>query len=211
MPMLTIGIPTETSELHVGTKLMSPRLSRRFFQRNTLKVARELLGKYLVRADARGSILMVGRIAETEAYQGVKDKACHASWRKRETCAVLWGDAGHAYVYFTYGLHWLLNLVTEREGFPAAVLVRAVEPIAGLKPSAKLNGPAKLTRALAIDGSFNGEDLVRSRRLWLADGGEKIGRGKIKAAKRVGVDYAQEYQDKPWRFYLKDSPFVSKK
>lgn len=220
---------------------MKPRkLPRKFFARPTLKVARELLGKFLVVKKTPGvkipdltgkdpgstGSLLIGKIVETEAYIGVADKACHASWRRRQSCEVMWGPPGFAYVYFTYGLHWMLNVVTEVEGFPAAVLIRAIEPTDGLDIMTKnrklkminekmikllANGPAKLTQALGIDGSFNGEDLVKGKRIWIESRGVERGKLKIESSPRIGVEYAQEYKDKPWRLFLKDSSFVSKK
>lgn len=230
-------------------KSFPSRLRKSFFARPTLVVARELLGKYLVVRRSKFNVpsrYLVGRIVETEAYVGPQDKACHGSWRRRETCEVLWGPPGRSYVYLTYGLHWLLNVVTEKDDFPAAVLIRALEPVAGVeemidnrvikKQSNKVikgkrsfrnsitllpnysksfldlaNGPAKLTQALGIDGSFNGEDLTTSQRIWIEDRSEKISKFKIQTSKRIGVEYAEEYKDKLWRFFIKGSPFVSRK
>ncbi|MCL5004018.1 MAG: DNA-3-methyladenine glycosylase [Patescibacteria group bacterium] len=214
------------------------KLKRDFFARPTLKVARELLGKFLVvrnRSSVAGHRfpVLAGRIVETEAYIGPFDKACHAYWRKRQSCEVLWGPPGRLYVYLTYGLHWLINFVTEKDNYPSAVLVRALEPVAGEdqmwknrrgvnKPYSSetstinyqlsiSNGPAKLTKALGIDGSFNGEDLIDSKRIWVEDRGSMVSPNRVVKSKRVGVDYAGEYKDKLWRFYIKNSPFVSKK
>lgn len=221
------------------------KLARTFYAQKTLWVARALLGKYVVVRNSKfksQNSKLVGRIVETEAYIGPEDKASHASWRKRVTCAPMWAEPGHAYVYFTYGLHWLFNVVTERQGYPAAVLVRALAPVEGADEMARnrrlvssikyqeeagsfrhrplildpgylrlTSGPARLTQALGLDGSFNDEDLVTSARVWIEDRGEEIPKNKIQMAKRIGVDYAGSYKNKLWRFYLKESPFVSRK
>src|SRR3990170_3575006 len=144
-----------------------PRLGRRFFARPTLEVARDLLGQRLVRL--RKGKRLSGLITETEAYIGEEDLACHARFGRTPRSQVMYGPPGHAYVYFTYGIHWMLNFVTEAEGFPAAVLIRAILPSEGLEsiaarrdsqpPEHWTDGPAKICQALAIDGSFNGADL----------------------------------------------------
>ncbi len=192
------------------------RLRGKFYNRPTSQVAKGLLGKFLVRQI--GKKKLVGKIVETEAYVGFKDKASHASRGKTERNKVMFGGTGKAYVYFTYGMHWLLNVVTERKGFPAAVLIRALEPKReqfGNLDIKKLrglgSGPARLTKWMGIDGDFNGEDLVRSKRLWIEDRGEKIKTSQIMAARRVGVEYAGAWKDKKWRFYLKGNALVSKK
>lgn len=136
------------------------RLPRNFFAQPTLTVARLLLGKLLVRLGAGGS-RQAGVIAETEAYIGESDLACHARAGRTRRTAAMYGPPGTAYVYFTYGMHWMLNIVTERSGFPAAVLLRAVNlcerETAQLQPAT--NGPAKLTRALQLDGAWNTHDM----------------------------------------------------
>jgi DNA-3-methyladenine glycosylase len=197
------------------------RLRRAFFQRKTINVARELLGKYLVVWNESRRQTLVGKIVETEAYCGQKDKACHASWRKRQSCEVLWGEAGHLYVYLTYGMHWLVNIVTEKRNYPAAVLIRAIEPIGGVSFMAENrgavpnkvsigNGPGKLTKALGISGSLNGEDLEDSRRVWVEDRGIIYSRAIISHSPRIGIDYAGAYKNKLWRFFIKQNPFVSR-
>lgn len=204
--------------------MKNKRLPRTFFHRKTIRVAKELLGKYLVVKDTAYGQALVGKIVETEAYCGQNDEACHAHYRKRQSCEVLWGEAGHLYVYLTYGMHWMLNVVTERKDYPSAVLIRAIEPVDGVlvmiqnrnHASRSVNnvgltsGPAKLTQALSINGSFNGEDLENSKRIWVEDRGVKYPRSKVCRSPRIGVDYAGQYKDKPWRFFVKGSPFVSK-
>jgi DNA-3-methyladenine glycosylase len=146
---------------------MAARLNRAFFDRPTVAVARDLLGQRLVRLS--NGRRLAGLITEAEAYVGQADLACHARAGLTRRTAVMFGPPGHAYVYFTYGMHWLLNCVTEQAGFPAAVLLRAIRPTEGVEvmrrrrgtvPEARLtDGPAKLAQALGIDGSFNGHDL----------------------------------------------------
>ena len=142
-------------------------LPREFYNRPTLTVARELLGKRLVHLE--NNIRVAGIIVETEAYLGESDLGCHAKAGKTPRTQIMYGEAGRAYIYFTYGMHWMLNAVTEAEGFPAAVLIRAIQPIEGLEiiasrrgkqPQAKwTDGPAKLAQALGVDKTFNGVDL----------------------------------------------------
>lgn len=165
------------------------KLKRKFFNRNTVVVAKELLGKYLVRKIGNKKIR--ARIIETEAYCGQEDLACHASKGLTERTKVMFGPPGHAYVYLIYGMYHCLNVVTEKKGYPAAVLVRGCE---------LADGPGKLCRALNIDKRLNNIDLCSSKDLWLEDKGERP--SKIKKGKRIGVDYAGEYKEKLWRFFL---------
>jgi DNA-3-methyladenine glycosylase len=188
------------------------RLRRSFFERYTPSVAEDLLGCVLVRA-VEGERL-AGRIVETEAYRGRRDPASHAFRGLTRRNSVMFGEAGHAYVYFTMGNHFMLNMTTEKEGVPGAVLVRAIEPTAGIEFMRDrrgfssvydlASGPGKLTKALAIDRELNGEDLVRSRRLYVEEG-EKARR--VKVSSRVGISEGAELQ---WRFFVEGSPFVSK-
>ncbi len=173
-------------------------LKRSFFARRTLRVARELVGKYLVRKNGRGVI--AGRIIEVEAYVGPQDKACHASKGRTARTEVLFGPPGQAYVYLCYGMYEMLNVVTEGEGFPAAVLLRAIECDGQL-----IDGPGRLTRALDIDRRLNRIDLTVGEDLWFEDRGETLRRGAVKTHPRIGVDYAGEWAKKPWRFRL-DQP-----
>lgn len=198
-----------------------PRLSRGFFNRNTVLVAKGLLGKYLCRRI--GNIIVKARITETEAYCGQRDLACHASKGLTERTKVMFDLPGHAYVYLIYGMHHCFNIVTERKGYPAAVLVRGCGLVnnesrimnygkgknknPNNNPNSKftihnllLDGPGKLCRALKIDRNLNSVDMCGSRELWIEDGGEKP--TKIKLGKRIGVDYAGKWKNKLWRFYL---------
>lgn len=152
-------------------------------------VARELLGKYLVRKIGRKIVAL--KITETEAYHGPKDLASHASKGKTARTAVMFGPAGYSYVYLIYGMYHCFNIVTGKENFPSAVLIRGVEGI---------NGPGKLCRELKIDKKLNNIDLTVSRELWFEDHAERP--PAVRRAKRVGVDYAGEYKDKLWRFML---------
>jgi DNA-3-methyladenine glycosylase len=193
------------------------RLARTFYARETLTVARELLGQRLVRLLDGQRI--AGRIVEVEAYIGEEDRACHAAPGRTARNAVMYGPAGHAYVYFIYGMHHCLNVVTEREGFPAAVLVRALEPVEGIavmrahrggREGAELtNGPAKLCYALDIDRALNGVDLVTSEELWLerdlAIAGDRVATGP-----RVGVRGDERAVTVAWRFWVAGNPFVSR-
>ncbi|MFO0774674.1 MAG: DNA-3-methyladenine glycosylase [Nitrospiraceae bacterium] len=174
------------------------RLVRNFFDRPTVTVARALVGKFLVRE--RAGAVVVARIIETEAYVGPLDKACHASKGRTARTEVLFGPPGYAYVYLCYGIHELLNVVTECESFPAAVLIRAVEIDGRL-----FDGPGRVTRALGIDRALNRHDLTSGSRLWFEDRAIPIKRGAVKAYPRIGVDYAGEWAKKPWRFRLEES------
>lgn len=175
-----------------------------FYQQPTLQVARELLGMRLVRLEA-GQRLS-GRILETEAYLGEQDLGCHARAGRTSRNAVMYGPAGRAYVYFTYGMHWCLNVVTEREGFPAAVLIRAIQPLEGQECiSARRRGgdtlgPAKLTQALGINGSQNGIDLCTTAAgLWIE--AEERSPQQVLQGPRVGLFTVPEpWKSMPWRF-----------
>ena len=182
-------------------------LDRKFYERDTLKVARALLGKKLVRQTGR--IKLSGMIVETEAYCGSEDSACHAHRGKTPRNSVMFGYPGHAYVYFTYGMHYMLNMVTQEEGNPCAVLIRALVPLTGIvemesrrkrKGAQLTNGPAKLCQALSIDKSLNGWDLTRGSKLWVEDY-MRIPVKSIINTPRIGIDYAKkEHRDAPWRF-----------
>ncbi len=207
-------------------------LKREFFNRPTLKVAQELLGKYLVRRIIYGSSgksgrqkskIMRGKIVETEAYIGPWDKASHAFGGKvTARNKIEYRGGGYCYIYLVYGMYWQLNITTEKEGKPECVLIRALEPVAGNQNSGSknffnkdnkylTNGPGKLCCWLKLDKSFYGEDLTKSKRLWVEDRGEKIKKSQIVKTKRIGIDYAEEWKDKPWRFYISNNPFVSKR
>lgn len=188
------------------------RLARQFFERYTPLVARELLGCILVRVLGRS--VLSGRIVEAEAYRGGDDPASHAYRGMTKRNAVMFGMAGRAYVYFSFGVHWCFNITTEEDGTPAAVLVRAMEPTGGTERMMKrrgvsevtevANGPGKLTQAMSIGRGLNGEDLVTSKRLYLlrGDGAHGIG-----SSTRVGISSGAEYA---WRYFISGSPFVSR-
>jgi DNA-3-methyladenine glycosylase len=184
-------------------------LPRAFYDRPTVKVARELIGARLV------SILdgekLVGLITETEAYVGEKDLGSHARVGRTPRTLVMFGKPGHAYVYFTYGNHWMLNVVTENEGTAGAVLVRAIQPVEGIDTMLERRsgrdtfGPGKLAQALGITGSDYGLDLTkRNGRLWIEQGvpvPEKL----VTKGPRVGLYTVPEpWRSKPWRFLVKD-------
>ena len=170
-------------------------LSRIYFNRPTLTVARSLIGKYLVR-ELDGRVL-AGKIVEVEAYVGSDDKACHASKGRTQRTDVMFGPGGIAYVYFIYGMYHCLNVVTEREEFPAAVLIRAIEVDGEL-----IDGPGRLCRALQIDRRLNRVDLTTGESLWFEDRGVSVRKGDVEAHPRIGVDYAGEWAKKLWRFRL---------
>ncbi|HEV8326534.1 MAG TPA: DNA-3-methyladenine glycosylase [Nitrospiraceae bacterium] len=175
---------------------MRRTLSRIYFNRPTLTVARSLIGKYLVRAiDGR---ILAGKIVEVEAYVGSQDKACHASKGRTQRTDVMFGPGGVAYVYLIYGMYHCLNVVTDREKFPSAVLIRAIEIDGEL-----IDGPGRLCRALQIDRRLNRVDLTTGESLWFEDRGALVERGDVGAYPRVGVDYAGEWAKKPWRFRLR--------
>lgn len=173
-------------------------MGRAFFARDTHRVAQELLGKLLVRR-WRGKTI-TGRIIEVESYVGENDKACHAARGRTKRNEVMFGEAGHAYVYIIYGMYNCLNIVTERVNFPAAVLIRALKP--GKNILTATDGPGKLTRALHVTRAQNHEDLTVSEKLFVADDGLVVGRGDIKRAPRIGVEYAGEDAARPWRYYV---------
>jgi DNA-3-methyladenine glycosylase len=171
-------------------------LSRRYFARPTVQVARSLIGKYLVRViDGR---ILAGKIVEVEAYVGSQDRACHASKGRTQRTDVMFGPGGVAYVYLIYGMYHCLNVVTEREEFPAAVLIRAIEIDGEL-----IEGPGRLCRALQIDRRLNRVDLTTGEFIWFEDRGVLVEKGDVGSHPRVGVDYAGEWAKKPWRFRLR--------
>ncbi|MCD6289791.1 MAG: DNA-3-methyladenine glycosylase [Anaerolineae bacterium] len=188
-----------------------------FYERDTLIVARELLGQRLVRIVDGARV--VGRIVEVEAYRGTDDLASHAARGRTPRNAVMFGPPGHAYVYFTYGMHYCLNVVTEPLGIPAAVLIRAIEPVEGIevmrlgRPGRRdeelTNGPAKLCQALQIDRLFNGVALVPEARLFIEEG-EVVSDGQIATSPRIGVRGDELALTRPWRFFIRGNPFVSR-
>jgi DNA-3-methyladenine glycosylase len=179
------------------------KLPRSFYARETLLVARELLGMHLVHEGKSGR--QVGRIVETEAYKGPQDLAAHSSRGRTQRTQIMFGPPGHAYVYLIYGFWNCLNVVTAAEGVPHAVLIRAVEPIAGVSEST--HGPGLLCRALHIDRALNGADLLGDT-LWV-EKPERYRAPRVTRSSRIGVNYAGDWAKKPWRFFERDSVYVS--
>lgn len=198
---------------------MMARLGRDFFARDTLTVARELLGQRLVRL-LDGERLS-GRIIEVEAYVGEEDQACHARCGRTERNASMYGPPGCAYVYFIYGVHYCLNVVTGQQGFPAAVLVRALEPLAGIEAMRArrdgradvelTSGPARLCQALAIDRQFDGADLCVPDVALFIERNAGVPDGAVVARPRIGVRGDEAALAAPWRFYIRDSRYVSRR
>lgn len=205
------------------------KLDRQEYIGDTVSIARALVGKLLVRR--LGDETLVCRIAETEAYVGSLDKACHAyGYRKTARNAVMFGPPGHAYIYLIYGMHCCLNFVTNPEGEPDAVLLRGLIPLRSIDTMSRLrfgkpydaltpyqrknflNGPGKCCQALSLDRRLNGADLTGDE-LFLCDSPSDVGLPSlplppftVRTAKRVGIDYAEEARDYPWRFILEDTP-----
>ena len=192
----------------------SPRLSRRFYARPSTVVARELLGRVFVRSE-RGGARLAARIVETEAYEQT-DPASHSFRGVTARNAVMFGPAGHLYVYFTYGMHFCINVVTDREGWGSAVLLRAAEPLEGVStmrrrrgtadPRLLCSGPARFTQALGIDRRFDGVDLVESATLWI-ERGVPVPEALVQIGPRVGIRSGVE---QPWRFSVAGDAFVSR-
>jgi DNA-3-methyladenine glycosylase len=195
------------------------KLPRDFYTRaNVLEVARDLLGKELV-VPARNGARVSGIIVETEAYRGPEDRASHAyNGRRTNRTETMFGIGGIAYVYFVYGMYHQFNVVTNIEGVPHAILVRAVEPSEGLEVMHRrrqgrserelTSGPGRLCLALGIDRRFDKADLL-GERVWI-EAGISISPRQIARGPRVGIDYAEAWVTKPWRFWVRDNPFVSK-
>lgn len=200
------------------------KLEREFYKRNTLIVAKELLGKHLVH-EYEGNKL-ISKIVEVEAYMGVEDKAAHSyGGRRTERTEVMYKEGGYAYVFQIYGMYYCVNVVTSEKEIPQAVLIRGLEPIEGLETMSVnrygkryeeltnyqkknlTNGPGKLCMAMNIDKKLNGEDLCKEN-LYILDNKEKF---NIVTSKRINIDYAEEAKDYLWRFYIKDNKYVSKK
>ena len=186
------------------------RLNQKFYNQPTLKIARQLLGKFLVKKESAGgqSHFLVGRIIETEAYVGPKDLASHASRGRTPRTKIMFGEPGYWYVYLIYGMYYCLNVVTEHKNYPAAVLIRSVEPVSGFKESIKTDGPGKLCRGFKIDKQLNGSPAFGTQaKLWIEDRGLEIKSNRIKKSPRIGVDYAGEYKGKLWRFCIKKTKY----
>jgi DNA-3-methyladenine glycosylase len=177
-------------------------LPRSFYERDTVAVAQALLGATLVRQV--GPTRRAGRIVETEAYVGPDDLACHARTGPGGRAAVMYGPAGVAYVYLIYGMHHCLNAVTEREGYPGAVLIRGLEPVVGI--AGRTDGPGRICRELGIDRAMNGARLAPPG-LWI-EAGEPA--EAVASGRRIGVEYAREWAERPWRFWIPGSRWVSR-
>jgi DNA-3-methyladenine glycosylase len=189
-----------------GDRRHTVPLGRGFFARETLEVAKDLLGTFLVHEVDQGT--RVGRVVETEAYVGPDDRGSHAHRGRTVRTAPMFGPPGHAYVYLIYGMHSCLNVVTESDGYPAAVLLRALEAVEGLPGPAR--GPALLCRAMGVDRRYSGVDITRPPLFFLA-GDSPIGAEYIAAGPRIGIDYAGEWAPRPWRFWIADSSAVSRR
>ncbi len=194
---------------------MKPRmLSRNFYAHDTVQVAKNLLNKRLVRL--KGEDRMEGRIVEVEAYRGGDDPASHAFRGPTRRNAAMFGEPGHAYVYFTYGNHYCLNITTQQTGTPGAVLIRAIEPVEGVRAMRRLrpkvsdlnltSGPGRLTKALGIGKLLNGIDMTKRGPLFVVESGRV--QFKMGSSTRVGISQGT---DRLWRFYVPDNPFVSKR
>jgi DNA-3-methyladenine glycosylase len=187
-------------------------LTKRFYSRDPVEVAPDMLGTSLVRVIGRQ--VLIGRIVEVEAYRGADDPASHAFRGITRRTAPMFGDPGHAYVYFTYGNHYCLNVTTHPTGVPGAVLIRAIEPLQGIRLMTKFrpgvsgvnltNGPGKLTKALQINMSFNELDLTKHGSLFVTASTTPV---TVTCSTRVGINHAQM---RLWRFHVEGNPYVSK-
>ena len=166
------------------------RLKKEFFHRPVLEVAEDLLGHQLVLSQPNRT--QAFQITEVEAYDGPDDKACHGRFGMTKRTEVMFGEAGYWYVYLCYGMYWMLNIVTGDPGYPAAVLIRAVEGY---------DGPGKLTKHLGITGELNGKKCLKESGVWI-ERGEDIDPDAIRRLPRIGIDYAEEWKDKPYRFLI---------
>ncbi|HWN09247.1 MAG TPA: DNA-3-methyladenine glycosylase [Pyrinomonadaceae bacterium] len=197
----------------------SAKLPREFYTRaNVVTVARELLGKLLV-VPARNGIRVSGKIVEVEAYRGPEDRAAHSfGGRRTKRTETMYGVGGTAYVFFVYGMYNQFNVVANNREVPHAVLIRAIEPVEGVElmrqrrpgktDHSLTNGPGKLCIALGIDRKLDAADLLGNK-VWLEDS-ERIPRSRILSGPRIGIDYAADWIDKPWRFWIKGNPYVSR-
>lgn len=190
-----------------------PPLSRDFYDRDAAAVAQALLGLYLIHDTGRGSggALRVGRIVETEAYLGPHDRAAHSARGRTARTEVMFGPPGHAYVYLIYGMHHCMNVVTQAEGLASAVLLRALEPVAGLEgEAANTRGPGLLCRAMGIDRRLNGHDLLSADFHIAPPPGGNIPPPPIVKRPRIGVDYAGHWARRLLRFYIRGNPWISR-
>jgi len=180
------------------------KLPRAFYDRDTIFVAKELLGKFLVHIS--DGVERIGKIVETEAYLGPHDLAAHSARGLTPRTKVMFGPPGHAYVYFIYGMYFCMNVVTEREGHASAVLLRAIEPVKNIE--GRTCGPGLLCRAMKIDKRLNGHDLLSDDFFIAESEAEKF---SIVKGPRIGVDYAKHWAKRHLRFYIKNNPCVSRK
>ena len=199
---------------------MSIVLPDNFYRRDdVVQISRELLGKVLC-TEIEGSVLTAGVITETEAYRGRDDKACHAHGKRTSRTEIMYHDGGKAYVYLCYGIHHLFNIVTNTEGIADAILIRAIKPVEGFdlmlerrdkeKVTPQLTaGPGRLSQSLGITTDYYGLDLTDKNSIWIEDRGHAVSQNDIESSPRIGVDYAGEDAKRPWRFFLKDSKWVS--
>lgn len=195
-------------------------LSHSFYRRDdVVNISRELLGMVLC-TKFNGVVRTAGIITETEAYRGRDDKACHAHGKRTERTEVMYHDGGKAYVYLCYGIHYLFNIVTNTEGVADAILVRAIKPVEGIelmltrrgqeKVTPKLTaGPGRMSQSLGITTDYYGLDLTGNQSIWIEDRGHILTQDEIASSPRIGVDYAGEDAKRPWRFFVKDSKWVS--
>lgn len=185
------------------------RLKRAFFARPALTVAKDILGKLIIHR-WRGKKI-IGKIVEVEVYYSVRDRASHAfggKVTKRNKAEYL--EGGHVYIYLVYGMHWQFNISTGPQGHPECLLIRAVEPVKGFRDR-EASGPGKFCKAFKLNKSFYGEDLTKSKRLWLEKDKVKV-KNEVKSGPRIGIDYAGPYWSKiPWRFWITGNKFVSKR
>jgi len=200
--------------------MIGRKLPREFYTRaNVLTVSRALLGKLLV-APAPDGARVSGIIVETEAYRGPEDRASHAyGGRRTKRTETMYQTGGTAYVYFVYGMYHQFNVVSNKAEIPHAILVRALEPVEGLElmqarrhghaGRALTNGPGKLCIAMGIDRRLDAADLL-GEKVWLEEG-RSVSSRAIASGPRVGIDYAEDWVDKPWRFWIKDNPYVSRR
>jgi DNA-3-methyladenine glycosylase len=195
------------------------RLKQGFYQKDAVQAAKDLLGKVIVRKYNDKTIKV--KIVETEAYCGAEDKASHAhNNKKTKRTAPMFKKGGHSYIYLIYGMYYCLNVVTAAENNPHAVLIRAVEPLKGLNyikenrqiKSSKIenltNGPGKLSQALKINKNLNGCNLIESDFLYIID--TETEEFEIENSPRINIDYAEEYKDKKWRFFIKNNKYISR-
>ena len=181
------------------------KLARSFYDRDTVVVAKELLGKYLIHVS--DGVERIGRIVEVEAYLGPHDLAAHSAKGLTERTKIMFGPPGHAYVYMIYGMYFCMNVVTEREGHASAVLLRAIEPTKNIE--GRTQGPGRLCKTMHIDRKLNGHDLL-SDDFYIAAPPESESLVVVRRP-RIGVDYAKHWARRLLRFYIKGNPFVSKR